>query len=60
MKLNGFRIELGDITAQLKLPVSPFVYAMGLLCGVTAAVHAVHALRPGRDAAAGAGAGPAA
>ena len=33
--------EYGDTTAQLKLPLSPFVYLMSLLCAVTAAVHAM-------------------
>ena len=37
----------GDTTAQLKLPVAPFVYAMSLLCALTAAVHAWLAVRPG-------------
>jgi TRAP-type C4-dicarboxylate transport system permease small subunit len=36
----------GDITAQLKLPVGPFVYAMAVLCALTALVHAAYALRP--------------
>jgi TRAP-type C4-dicarboxylate transport system permease small subunit len=39
----------GDITAQLKLPVYPFVRAMGVLCALTAAVHVVHAIRPPHD-----------
>lgn len=29
----------GDTTAQLKIPQPPFVYAMSVLCGVTAVVH---------------------
>ncbi len=37
----------GDTTAQLELPLAPFVYAMSLLCALTAAVHAWHAVRPG-------------
>jgi TRAP-type C4-dicarboxylate transport system permease small subunit len=41
----------GDITAQLKLPVHPFVRAMGVLCALTAAVHAAHAIRPPRSRA---------
>ena len=36
----------GDITAQLKLPVAPVVYAMSVLCAVTAGVHAAWLLRP--------------
>lgn len=42
----GQMASYGDITAQLKLPVAPFVYAMSLLCALTAAVHAVHMVRP--------------
>lgn len=38
--------EYGDTTGQLKLPLSPFVYLMSLLCAVTAAVHALLAWRP--------------
>ncbi len=41
----------GDITAQLKLPLHPFVKAMGVLCALTAAVHAVRVLRPQRKPA---------
>ncbi|MCY7315595.1 MAG: TRAP transporter small permease [Rubrivivax sp.] len=35
----------GDITAQLQLPLAPFVYVMAVLCAVTAGVHAVLALQ---------------
>ena len=42
----GQLASYGDITAQLKLPVGPFVYAMAALCALTAAVHALHLLRP--------------
>jgi hypothetical protein len=38
--------EAGDITAQLKLPLGPFVYLMSVLCAVTGLVHAVHVFRP--------------
>jgi len=38
--------EYGDISAQLKLPLSPFVYLMSVLCAVTAAVHGMLAWRP--------------
>jgi len=41
----------GDITAQLKLPVGPVVYAMSVLCALTAAIHAALAWRPEADAA---------
>jgi TRAP-type C4-dicarboxylate transport system permease small subunit len=39
-------IEYGDTTAQLKLPLGPFVYLMSVLCAVTAAVHGLLALQP--------------
>ena len=38
--------EYGDTTAQIKLPLSPFVYLMSLLCAVTACIHGVLAWRP--------------
>lgn len=36
----------GETTAQLKLPVYPFVWLMSVLCALTAAVHALLVLRP--------------
>jgi TRAP-type transport system small permease protein len=42
----GQLAEYGDTTAQLKLALPPFVYLMSLLCGVTALVHGLLALRP--------------
>lgn len=39
-------VEYGDTTAQLKLPLGPFVYLMSVLCAVTAAVHGLLMLRP--------------
>lgn len=36
----------GDTTAQLKLPLSPFVQIMALACGLAAVVHALHMLWP--------------
>ena len=42
----GDMVGYGDVTAQLKVPQGPFVYAMSLLCGVTALVHGVLMLRP--------------
>ena len=42
----GQMASYGDITAQLKLPLGPFVYLMSGLCGVTAAVHALLLLQP--------------
>lgn len=42
----GQMASYGDITAQLKLPLPPFVYLMSVLCAVTAAVHGLLAWRP--------------
>jgi TRAP-type C4-dicarboxylate transport system permease small subunit len=42
----GQMAEYGDVTAQLKLPLGPFVQLMSVLCGVTALVHAMLVLRP--------------
>ena len=39
-------IEYGDISAQLKLPLGPFVWIMSLLCVVTAVVHGMLIFRP--------------
>ncbi len=43
---GGQMSEYGDTTAQLKLPLGPFVHAMGVLCGVTALVHVALAIKP--------------
>jgi TRAP-type transport system small permease protein len=40
----GQLADYGDTTAQLKLPVAPFVLAMSVLCALTALVHAAHAV----------------
>ena len=45
----GQMASYGDITAQLKLPVAPFVYVMSVLCAVTAAVHAAHMVQPAQN-----------
>ena len=39
-------VEYNDQTAQLKIPLGPFVYLMSVLCGVTALVHALLMLQP--------------
>ncbi len=44
----GKMVGYGDMTAQLHLPLGPFVYLMSLLCGVTALVHGLLVLRPVR------------
>lgn len=38
--------EYGDTTAQLLLPLGPFVHGMSVLCGVTALVHVLLMIRP--------------
>jgi hypothetical protein len=40
--------EYGDTTAQLLLPLGPFVRGMSVLCGVTALVHLLLMVRPTR------------
>lgn len=42
----GQMASYGDVTAQLKLPLGPFVATMSALCAVTAAVHVLLALQP--------------
>jgi TRAP-type C4-dicarboxylate transport system permease small subunit len=42
----GQMTEYGDTTAQLKIPQGPFVYAMSILCGLTALVHGLLLLAP--------------
>lgn len=42
----GQMVEYGDTTAQLKIPQPPFVYAMSVLCGVTALVHLLLMVEP--------------
>ena len=42
----GQMAEYGDITAQLKLPLAPFVMLMSALCAVTALLHGVLVWRP--------------
>ena len=44
--------EYGDLTAQLKLPLGPFVRMMGVLCALTAGVHLVFVFRPRQGPAA--------
>lgn len=40
--------EYGDTTAQLLLPLGPFVRGMGVLCAVTAVVHLLLIVQPTR------------
>lgn len=46
----------GETTAQLKIPKSPFIFAMAAFCAITGLVHAALALYPGQEAAEGEGA----
>ncbi len=39
-------MEYGDLTAQLKLPLGPFVWVMSVLCAVTAFVHLLLIVQP--------------
>lgn len=43
---GGRMAGYGDVTPQLQLPLWPFVRGMGVLCGVTALVHAMLVLQP--------------
>jgi TRAP-type C4-dicarboxylate transport system permease small subunit len=38
--------EFGDVTAQLRLPLGPFVQLMSVLIGITACVHGLLLFRP--------------
>jgi TRAP-type transport system small permease protein len=42
----GQMVEYGDITAQLKLPLGPFVYLMSVLMAITALIHLLLVVRP--------------
>lgn len=44
--MAGQRAGDGQTTAQLKLPIAPFVYGMSVLCAMTAVVHVMLMLRP--------------
>ena len=46
MQKAGQLASYGDTTAQLKLPLGPFVYLMAALCGLTGLVQLVLVLRP--------------
>jgi TRAP-type transport system small permease protein len=49
--------EYGDVTAQLKLALPPFVRVMAALCGVTGLVHLMLAFQPAASSGGGAEAG---
>jgi TRAP-type transport system small permease protein len=42
----GQMIEYGDISAQLKLPLGPFVYLMSALLAITALIHLLLVVHP--------------
>jgi len=44
--MAGQRAADGQTTAQLKLPIAPFVYGMSVLCAITAVLHLLLMLRP--------------
>lgn len=39
-------VESGETTAQLKIAKAPFIFGMGVLCGIAGLVHVVLAARP--------------
>ena len=45
----GQMAGFGDVTAQLKLPLPPFVRLMSVLCAVTAAMHVWLVFSPPRE-----------
>jgi len=55
----GQMASYGDTTAQLTLPLGPFVYLMSVLIGLTALVHCLLIFKPLPAHAAGSGQGPA-
>jgi len=54
----GQMAQYGDVTAQLKLPLGPFVQLMSVLCALTALVHVMLVARPGTHQHAGVGVAP--
>jgi hypothetical protein len=42
----GQMASYGDTTAQLRLPLGPFVYLMGVLIGLTAFIHGLLMFSP--------------
>jgi TRAP-type transport system small permease protein len=48
-------VESGETTAQLKLLKAPFVYGMGVMCGLTGMVHLGQVFKPAADLAEGEG-----
>jgi TRAP-type C4-dicarboxylate transport system permease small subunit len=48
-------VESGETTAQLQLLKAPFVYGMGVMCGLTGLVHLGQVFKPAADLAEGEG-----
>lgn len=42
----GKMAEYGDVTNRLRIPLYPFVYAMSVMCAMTALVHLLLSVRP--------------
>lgn len=53
---GGQFLETGETTAQLLILKAPFIYGMGLLCGLTGLVHLLQIARPPCELAEGEGA----
>ena len=54
-RTGGQFLESGETTAQLRILKAPFVYGMGLLCGLTGLVHLGLIARPPAELAEGDG-----
>lgn len=54
-RTGGQFSQAGETTAQLKLPKAPFIYGMGVLCGLTGLVHLAQLRLPPRTLAEGEG-----
>ena len=54
-RTGGQFLESGETTAQLKLLKAPFIYGMGVLCGVTGLVHIGQIFKPAAELAEGEG-----
>ena len=55
-KTGGVFADNGETTAQLKLSKAPFIYGMGILCGIAGLVHLYLVAKPPEDLAEGEGA----
>lgn len=55
-RTGGQFLETGETTAQLQILKAPFIYGMGVLCGLTGLVHLALLAKPPADRAEGEGA----